>query len=135
MGTDLRQVWREGGAVKQRRGWVGIRFLFPPPRSRLLLVEGKCFWIRDRKTPLQGREGSAHRQVMAKQLQGDGGGTVAPRLGSLGGIRQESRWGEPRWLLRNPWDCVGIAPLCVVADVHKSPFEVPGSKPMWPPDP
>lgn len=61
-----------------------LRFLFPPPRSRLLLVEGKCFWIRDRKTPLQGREGSACRPVMAMQFQGDR--RVAGHSGSQAGV-------------------------------------------------
>lgn len=59
-----------GWRVKQEELGRHLRFLFPPPRSRLLLVEGKCFWIRDRKTPLQGREGSAHGPAMP--LQGDG---------------------------------------------------------------
>lgn len=31
---------------------------------------------------------------------------------------------------RSPWNCAETVPLCVVADVQKSPFEVPGSKPI-----
>lgn len=94
------QVRREGGVEREAEEEMGghLRFLFPPPRSRLLLVEGKCFWIRDRKTPLQGREGSAHGPAMALQFQGDEQqDTVAPRLGSLGRIsRKEPRWGKLR---------------------------------------
>lgn len=69
--SSLEGGWGVESKAEEKLGGH-LRFLFPPPRSRLLLVEGKCFWIKDRKTPLQGRQGSAHRPATAMQLQGDG---------------------------------------------------------------
>lgn len=93
VGTDSRQVWREGGEwrVKQRRSWVSIYV-----SSFLLPGHASSWW----KGSASG-SGTGRRLCKGERAQHAGQSwpcsfretdgwqdTVAPRLGSLGRIRQ-----------------------------------------------